>query len=156
MKSELITLILPNGDEHEVAVEFVARDQVRVLEEDIFSRKYRMGDVVAVEKIGEGRYRFGRRVRRPKLRTHTWVVAIGMLQSFEVQELLERIMRMGGFWQGDFGGMLTVKVPRELDFDFEKEFNAATDRMASNPEYAEPERFRERVEALPMRNCSLA
>src|SRR5262249_26625766 len=68
------------------------------------------GDVIEVHLTGE-RLRFVRRVERSALRTFEYLVAKDLIESAGMRDLLERVEKSGGAWEGMFGGILLIHLP---------------------------------------------
>src|SRR5262249_135149 len=75
-----------------------------------------LGDVIEAHPSGE-HLRFIRRVERSGLRTFEWCLAKNWIESAGVRDLLDRVEKCGGSWEGVFGGFLLIHLPPDSTLD---------------------------------------
>lgn len=69
------------------------------------------GDVIEVEDLPDGTYRFLRIVELSPLQHFTWMVPRVFVQSPEYEAFGAAVEAVGGAWEGIMGGVLHVHLP---------------------------------------------
>ena len=81
------------------------------------------GDVVEADPRPDGTYRFRRVADAAPMRHYSWVVARAFTESPAFRAYTEAVVAAAGRWEGAFGGLLLVHVPRDSAFDAEGELS---------------------------------
>jgi len=122
-----ISIAYPGGTDNAAYVTFVGLNQAR-LETDPMSCLFAddetdleslpdYGDVVELEEIESGKYRFMRVAQRARFQRFEFVLSDPEAQAKALEPLLSRVMEMGGNWERVFGGMLTLFLPQNSRYD---------------------------------------
>ena len=82
------------------------------------------GDVIEVLLEPTGPTRFVRLISRSGLQVSTFILTEQILESEDLQVLLDRIVAVGGNWERTYGGVLFVHLPPHTDVDVETEVKA--------------------------------
>jgi len=63
-----------------------------------------------------GKHELVRIVKKSELTTHRFWLPKNV-KRFDLEVLGDEIMRQGGFWQVDFGGIVTINLPKDSQID---------------------------------------
>ena len=122
-----ISIEYPGGTDDAAYVTFVGPNEAR-LETDPMSclftedegdlkslPDYR--DLVELEEIESGKYRFVRVLERARLQRFEFLLSDSEAQSKALEPVLSRVMELGGDWERVFGGVLTMFLPHDCPYD---------------------------------------
>jgi hypothetical protein len=116
---EVIRLCVPDkGMTSTVTVERVGEDTFRLLDNDLFNCALTRGTEIQT-KPSENAYDLVRVTRRSELLTRRFFLSPKLaLRDYEM--LGEELVKYGGFWQVDFGGLLTINIPKDFPYDLDR------------------------------------
>jgi hypothetical protein len=104
-----------------VAVEPLAGEQFRLEVTPVFANlehePFYANDVVELEMVAAGVYRFVRVVERAPLQHFDFLVPEAFARSPECRAFCDDVIAVGGGWERVFGGLLYVHVPVDSPFD---------------------------------------
>lgn len=69
-------------------------------------------DVIEVEQVEDGVYRFLRVKERSPFRKINFLLSHDLAESPQLKQLLDELTEAGGYWEIVFGGMLILLLPR--------------------------------------------
>jgi hypothetical protein len=80
-------------------------------------------DLVELKKIGwRAKYRFVRVLERAQLQKFQFLLS--ETQAKAIEPVLSRVMELDGNWEQVFGGVLTIFLPRDCEYNPEKEITS--------------------------------
>ena len=80
-------------------------------------------DVIQAEPQSDGSVRFLKVVTPSGLKTNSWILSKGIIESDAFRAILDSVMELGGNWEQVFGGVLLVHLPPEHADTIESKIN---------------------------------
>ena len=128
VEAKTINVEYPNGCGGPVAATFVeptkavlVSDPMACLFADTDSELRKLPDyrdLVELEEMGPGEYRFVRVLKRARFRRFQYILSSNPENdAADIQPLLSKVEDLGGYWERVFGGVLTVWLPTGCTFD---------------------------------------
>ncbi len=126
-EEQKISIEYPGGTDNAAYVTFVGPNEAR-LETDPMSclfaedegdlkslPDYR--DLIELEEIESGKYRFVRVLQRARLQRFEFLLSDPESQAKALEPVLSRVVEQGGNWERVFGGALTMFLPHDCTYD---------------------------------------
>lgn len=88
----------------------------RLVENDIFNCRLTRGTEFETRINKEGRHELIRIIKDSEYTTRRFLLSPKYKES-EYRILGDELVKRGGFWQVDFGGIVTVNIPKNFEFD---------------------------------------
>ena len=143
---------LPSGAAGPALVTPLGNDQYRIEGDTLcffvaedpreWRRAARCGDVVEARAIDDHTLGFVKVVTRARLRRLQFLITPAVAQSSRLERVLARVMELGGYWDRVFGGIVTIHLPRDCQYDPLAELIATPDVWRRACERAEAQRSR--------------
>jgi hypothetical protein len=102
-------------------VEQVAENVFRCIENHIFNCHLTLGTEFKTRINKEGCHEIINITRESGFITRRFFLT-SQFRSSDYRLLGDEIVKHGGFWQVDFGGIATINLPKESDFDIDEIF----------------------------------
>jgi len=122
-----ILIEYPSGTDNAAYVTFIGPNQARLEtdpmsclftdDEDKLKSLPDYRDVIELEEIQSGKYRFVRVSQRARLQRFEFLLSDPEAQAKALEPVLSRVMEMGGNWERVFGGVLTMFLPQDCQYD---------------------------------------
>ena len=87
--------------------------------EEVFGlvEAFRYGDVIEVEALPDGAWRFQRVVEKGRYRQVSLLLSRSVQGSAQLQDILDQLVAHGGQWERMFAGWLTMAIPYGTSFN---------------------------------------
>ena len=72
-------------------------------------------DVIQAEPLTDGTLRFLKIATPSGLKTNSWILPKGIIESGEFRAILDDVMELDGNWEQVFGGLLLVHLPEQAN-----------------------------------------
>ena len=105
-----------------IYVEQLAENQFRCIDNDIFNCRLTLGTEFKTRRNEEGCHEIIKITKESRFITRRFFLT-SQFRSSDYRLLGDEIVKNGGFWQVDFGGIATINLPKDSDFDIDKIFN---------------------------------
>jgi len=102
-------------------VEQLSNNLFRAVENDIFNCKLTFGTEFETKVNMEGIHEIIKITKDSEFITRRFLLSIEFTES-EYRLLGDEIVKNGGFWQTDFGGIATINLPKDCKLDIEEIF----------------------------------
>lgn len=93
----------------------------RMEENDIFNCRLVYGTEFETKINEEGKHEITSILKKAPYVTRRFLLSTKFTES-EYRILGDEIIRIGGFWQTDFGGIATINIPKGSNFDLDQIF----------------------------------
>lgn len=100
-------------------VEQLSENKFRMTDNDLFNCRLTRGTEFETRINQEGKYEIIRITKESDYITRKFLLSPQLISS-TYQLLGEELVKQGGFWQVDMGGILTVNLPKDLEVDIDK------------------------------------
>lgn len=107
------------GTTSTVEVEPIGDGVFRLLDNPMLMCRLTRGTEFRAESMEDGTYEFVSLTRPSELITRRFFLS-GKYTESDYRVLGDELSKHGGFWQVDFGGFLTINVPRDFPHDIDK------------------------------------
>jgi len=134
-KQKKISIEYPGGTDNAAYVTFIGKNEARLEtdpmsclfteDEDELKSLPNLRDLVELEEIGSGKYRFLRVSRRTQLQRFEFLLSDPEVQAKALEPVLVRVVELGGDWERVFGGVLTIFLPHDCQYDPSDDFRKA-------------------------------
>lgn len=104
-----------------IQVEQLSDNIYRTIENEIFNFRLTLGTEFETRINKDGKHEIIRIVKDSDYITRRFFLTSQFKES-EYKILGDEIMKQGGFWQVDFGGIATINLPKECKLDLDKIF----------------------------------
>lgn len=104
-------------------VDKVSENVFRAVENEIFNCFLTLGTEFETRINKDGKHEIVRIVKESNYITRRFFLTSQFNES-EYRLLGDEIIKHGGFWQVDFGGIATVNLPKDCELDLDKVFKA--------------------------------
>ncbi len=104
-------------------VEKISDNLFRMIDNDIFNCRLTLGTGFETRVNTEGKHEIVRITKESTFITRRFLLTSQFTTS-EYKLLGDEIVKQGGFWQTDFGGIATINLPKTDNFDLDKIFEA--------------------------------
>ena len=122
-----ISIEYPGGTDNAAYVTFIGPNEAR-LEADPMSCMFAKDegelkllpdylDLIELEEIGSGKYRFVRVLQRARLQRFEFLLSDPEAQAAALEPIFSRVVELGGNWERVFGCVLTMFLPHECQYD---------------------------------------
>lgn len=108
-----VHIIFDDGSTEDLLLTAVGPNTYRAEESSmlgVFSYK----DLIAVKPRSDGSVQFLKILTPSGLKTNSWILSKGIIESEGFRVILDSVMEMGGNWEQVFGGLLLVHFPPDL------------------------------------------
>ncbi|WP_295796436.1 hypothetical protein [Mucilaginibacter sp.] len=105
-----------------IYVEQLAENQFKCIDNDIFNCRLTLGTEFKTRTNEEGCHEIIKITKESGFITRRFFLT-SQFRSSDYRLLGDEIVKNGGFWQVDFGGIATINLPKDGDFDIDKIFN---------------------------------
>ena len=78
-------------------------------------------DLVELKKISRDKYQFVRVLKRAKFKRFQYLLSEPERQSSTLEPVLTKVIELGGDWERVFGGVLTIFLPKDCEYDPEND-----------------------------------
>ena len=78
-------------------------------------------DLVELKKIGRDKYQFVRVLKRAKFKRFQYLLSDPERQSAKLEPILSKAIELGGDWERVFGGVLTIFIPKDCEYNPEND-----------------------------------
>ncbi|MCR6640972.1 MAG: DUF4265 domain-containing protein [Sporocytophaga sp.] len=119
MKQQEVTIELYDKREKvssNLSVIQLSEHTFRLVENDIFNCRLTRGTEFETRINKEGRHELIRIIKDSEYTTRRFLLSPKYKES-EYRILGDELVKRGGFWQVDFGGIVTVNIPKNFEFD---------------------------------------
>lgn len=116
-----------------MALKCVGPNLYQLLESLTFDETPQYGDLIYAEQIDDGKLRFCHVEIKGNLKVEKFISSPAAITSERVTNLLIKLTEKGGYWQQDFGGILTL--------GFEAEWPERQNILDALSEYKPPSRW---------------
>jgi hypothetical protein len=113
-----------------VLVTPLALHQYRLEESPVSGDNLRYRDVIEAEPQADGCLRFLRLVEKSPFRISVYFLPKNVIDSQQFQDVLKRVLEIGGNWEIVFGGVVYLHVLRAKAFDPTNEIQAIRDALS--------------------------
>ncbi|MFG6688064.1 hypothetical protein ACGK9U_15925 [Mariniflexile sp. HNIBRBA6329] len=100
-------------------VEQLAENKFRMTENDIFNCRLTKGTEFETRLNKEGNHEIIRITKDSGYITRRFFLSPEYKES-DYRVLGDELVKRGGFWQVDFGGIVTVNIPKDFEFDVDQ------------------------------------
>ena len=97
-------------------VEQLAENKFRMTDNDIWNCRLTRGTELETRINAKGKYEIIRIAKDSNFITRRFFLNPEYKES-EYRMLGDELMKRGGFWQVDFGGIATVNIPKDFEYD---------------------------------------
>ena len=105
-----------------IYVEKLANNKFRMTDNDIFNCSLTLGTEFETRINKEGKHEIIKITKKSEFITKRYLLTSQFKES-EYKILGDEIIKQGGFWQVDFGGIATINLPKESNLNIDKIFN---------------------------------
>lgn len=124
------TLVFDNGDSESLLLEQTGPDTFRLEESSLLGEiDARYHDEIRASLRADGSLQFQEIVSRSGLYTQRWILSESIIESAELQAVLDSVVAVRGNWERAFGGLLLIHVPPE----FAEQIDKAVKELAPPP-----------------------
>lgn len=102
-----------------IYVEQLAENKFRMTENDIFNCRLTKGTEFETRINKEGNHEIVRMTKDSDFITRRFFLSPKYKES-DYRVLGDELTKRGGFWQVDFGGIVTVNIPKDFEFDVDQ------------------------------------
>jgi hypothetical protein len=102
-------------------VQQIAKNVFRMVDNDIFNCRLTLGTEFETRINRDGKHEIIKIVKESEFITRRFFLTPQFKES-EYRLLGDAIIKHGGFWQVDFGGIATINLPKECKLDIDKIF----------------------------------
>ncbi len=99
-----------------IYVEQLAENKFRMIDNDIFSCRLTKGTEFETRIDEKGNHEIIRITKNSEFITRRFLLS-SLCKSADYKMLGDELVKRGGFWQVDFGGIATVNIPKDFEFD---------------------------------------
>lgn len=100
-------------------VEPITANKFRMIDNDIFNCRLTLGTEFETKINKEGKHEIIRITKKSDYITRRFILAPGFTES-DYRVLGDELIKAGGFWQVDMGGIATVNIPSSFKFDVDQ------------------------------------
>jgi hypothetical protein len=122
MKSELTKIELHDKRENSTTtmyVEQLSENKFRMVDNDFFNCRLTKGTEFETRINHEGKHEIFKIIKESEFITRRFFLSPKYKES-EYRILGDELGKRGGFWQVDFGGIATVNIPKNFEFDIDQ------------------------------------
>lgn len=102
-------------------VEQLAENKFRMIDNDIWNCKLTLGTEFETRLNKEGKHEIIRITKKSEYITRRFFIS--GYKAADLRFLGDELAKRGGFWQVDFGGIATVNIPKNFEYDVDKVMN---------------------------------
>jgi len=102
-----------------MCVEKLSENTFRMTENDIFDYRLTKGTEFTTRLNDEGKHELVNITKKSDFITKRFFLPTKYKES-DYRMLGEELTKGGGFWQVDFGGIATVNIPKDFEFDIDQ------------------------------------
>ncbi|MFA6059143.1 MAG: hypothetical protein WC756_13145 [Taibaiella sp.] len=124
MQIEEVKIEIYDKREESISIMYVQQisdNKFRMIDNDIFNCRLTLGTEFETRMNNEGRHEIIRVTKESEFVTRRFLLTTQFKES-EYRLLGDEIMKQGGFWQTDFGGIATINLPKECNLDLDEMF----------------------------------
>lgn len=94
-------------------------NKFKMIDNDIFNCRLTIGTEFETRINDEGKHEIIRITKDSEFITRRFLLSAQYKES-EYRVLGDELMKKGGFWQVDFGGIATINIPKDFEYDIDK------------------------------------
>ena len=100
-------------------VEQISENKFRMTENDLFNCHLTKGTEFETRINEDGNHEVVKIIKKSEFITRRFLLSTQYKES-EYRVLGDELMKRGGFWQVDFGGIATVNIPKDFEFNIDQ------------------------------------
>jgi len=100
-------------------VEKLAENQFRMIDNDLFNCRLTLGTEFETRLNKEGQYEIIRILKESNFITRRFFLSSAYKES-DYRMLGDELVKRGGYWQVDMGGIATINIPKDFEFDIDQ------------------------------------
>lgn len=100
-------------------VEQMADNRFRMIENDLFNCKLTLGTEFETRINNEGKHEIIRISKESDFITRRFLIPSDHKESY-LRMLGDELIKKGGFWQVDMGGIATINLPKDFEYDIDQ------------------------------------
>lgn len=100
-------------------VHLLSENKFRMTENDLFNCRLTMGTEFETRINVDGHHEIVKILKDSDFITRRFFLP-PQYKETNFRVLGDELMKNGGFWQVDFGGIATVNIPKDIEYDFDK------------------------------------
>lgn len=100
-------------------VEQLAENKFKMIDNDLFNCKLTFGTEFKTRVNSEGEHEIIKITKESEFVTRRFFLSINYRDS-DYRILGEELSKRGGFWQVDMGGIATINIPKDFEFDVDE------------------------------------
>ncbi len=126
MKNEIVEIKLEDKREKSVATLYVEKlndSTFKMIDNDIFNCKLTFGTEFQTRINKKGNYEIISITKESEFERRTFMSSreYSYSENKEFYKIMgDELVKNGGFWQIDMGGIITVNIPKNTDFNFDE------------------------------------
>jgi hypothetical protein len=109
----LVHIIFDDGSTEDLLLTSVGPNTYRA-EESSMLGEFSYKDLIEAQPLSDGSLQFLKIVTPSGLKTNSWILPKGIIESEGFRVILDSVMKLGGNWEQVFGGLLLVHLPPEV------------------------------------------
>lgn len=100
-------------------VEQISENKFRMTENDLFNCHLTKGTEFETRINEDGNHEVIKIIKKSEFITRRFLLSTQYKES-DYRVLGDELMKRGGFWQVDFGGIATVNIPKDFEFNVDQ------------------------------------
>ena len=100
-------------------VEEIGENKFKMLDNDLFNCKLTLGTEFETRINEDGAHELLRIIKESDFITRRFFLSIEYKES-DYRVLGDELTKRGGFWQVDMGGIATINIPKDFEYDIDK------------------------------------
>ncbi|RED45622.1 hypothetical protein DFQ10_102498 [Winogradskyella eximia] len=100
-------------------VEQISENKFRMTENDLFNCHLTKGTEFKTRLNEDGNHEVVKILKKSEFITRRFLLSTQYKES-DYRVLGDELMKRGGFWQVDFGGIATVNIPKDFEFNIDQ------------------------------------
>jgi hypothetical protein len=100
-------------------VEQLADNKFRMVDNDLFNCKLTLGTEFETRINKDGQYEVIRITKKSNFITRRFLLSSAYKES-DYRMLGDELIKRGGYWQVDMGGIATINIPKDFKFDIDQ------------------------------------
>ena len=100
-------------------VEQLADNKFKMIDNDLFNCRLTLGTEFETRLNKDGQYEIIRVTKESNFITRRFLLSSEYKES-DYRMLGDELIKRGGFWQVDMGGIATINIPKDFEFDIDQ------------------------------------
>ncbi len=100
-------------------VEQISENKFRMTENDLFNCHLTKGTEFETRINEDGNHEVVKIIKKSEFITRRFLLSTQYKES-DYRVLGDELMKRGGFWQVDFGGIATINIPKDFEFNVDQ------------------------------------